>query len=420
MPTPNDTSSLARFQEVTSGTGPANAAAWVAGSTRMRHIMGSLDTSGFEQATIVDERSQEDVQGSEQTILAIKGGVEFPFDAYFTGLGETTADGDTWTADELHDHLQHCMGGAYITPSTTATGGSTTTAILDDATGMVLGAYVGVELAARPGVVLPRRIVDIATLTVTFDQALPSAVASGDLIHSAATYYFDEDALNDSGIGPTTAAWLLTQGRGTAREHWGAYGCKSWIDSISLGRNAAPRLAFKTKVARFDTPDDLSDPSFSAIPEGDAPVAVGPSTQLWVEDYGTTTNTQRHAVEFSVKPGGAPAPCETLTEQTDGMPGIAHYGLTRDDSTAELKTLFSQAEFDDFTNGQLKTVRWSRNSTAGRTIAVAMHRCEFPKTPKSTGVGPSLGQDLSLRALQDTTDVATTDLWRSRLVLVRI
>jgi hypothetical protein len=417
MTTPNNTTSLARFQEVAQGTGPVNAAAWVASGVRHRHIMESLDLSAFKQTVIEDERSQEDVQAFEQVILGIKGGIEFPHEEPLHGLEDVAADGDPVVANELATFLTHCMGGIHLSRRTTATGGTTTTAILTVDTDVEVGCHFWVEQGGRR---YPRRVVAFngGTNTVTFDEALPAAVANGDVLYGAATLYFDEDALNDSSVGPTTWSWYLSQGRGSAREHWEANGCKSSIESISLPRNAAPKLAFKTLVASFDTPDDLADPTWTTEPEGAAPVAVGPRTHVSLNDYGSTVSVQVHGVEVAIKPGGAPSPIDTGTELQTGMPGRAGYGLTRDKATATFKTIFDSARFADFTAGTLLNFRWHRDGGAGRLVAVGMPRCQIAATPATSPAGPSMGMELELEALKDTTAIGTTDLARSRVVVV--
>lgn len=420
MSTPNNTSGLAYFVEVTSGTPPANAAAWVTNGVRVRHIMESLDVSSFKQSIIEDQRSQENVQDEEVPILGIKGGVDFPFDCYAHGLGATAAAGDAVVQNTFSDILEHCMGGVHLSRSTTATGGTTTTAILTVDTDMEVGAHLVVVLPDMPQVNYPRRVVAFngGTNTVTFDEVLPRAVAAADVIHGCATHYFDEDALNDSAVGPTTLSWLLSLGRGNDREHWEARGCKTFIESIALPRNGAPKFSFKTLVASFATPNDLLDPAFVATPGGNAGTAVGPRTSLFLGDYGSTVAGSRHAVDFNVKPGGAPMPCETGTEVQSGMPGISHYGLTKDKTTATLKTLFSQDEFDDFDAQTLKQLRWVRHGGPGVGFALGMPRCSVTQTPSNSNAGPSLGMDLEITALRDVAAIADTDLARSRLVIV--
>ncbi len=420
MATPHNTSSLARFPEVTQGTGPADAAAWVSDSVRVRHIMGTLDTAAFKQSTIEDERSQENVQDEEPKILGIKGGVEFGHECYAHGLTAVAASGATVVQNELSEDLEHCMGGVHLSNATVATGGTNLTAILTADTAIEVGCYLCVVLPDFPPYNFPRRVVayNAGTNTVTFDEVLPRAVAAPDVIHGCATHYFDEDVLNDSSVGPTTRSHHLTQGRGSDREYWVANGCKTYIESIALPRNGAPKFIFKTKVASFYTPDELADPTWVDAPDGDAPTAIGPRTRLFLQDYGTTTAASRHCIDMAIKPGGAPEACETGTEVQTGMPGISHYGLARDKSTATFKTILDQGEFADFTAGTLKVMRWTRNGAAGAGFAVAFHRCEVRETPTPQAIGPSLGMELELHALRDTTVVATTDLWRSRMVIV--
>lgn len=415
--TPNNTTSLARFAEVTQGTGPANAAAWVASGVRQRHIMESLDLSPFKQSTIEDERSQDDVQGYEQLIHGIKGGVEFGHELYAHGLEATAVSGSDVVQNELSRFLQHCMGGVHLSNSTVATAGTTTTAVLTADTSIAIGCYLWVELDGRRW---PRRVVAFnnGTNTVTFDEVLPRAVANLDVIHGAATHFFDEDALNDSSIGPTTWSWLLSQGRGADREHWEANGCKSFVESIALARNTAPKLGFKTMVASFDTPEQITDPTWTVAPSGAAPVSIGARTHVSLGDYGSTASQPMHAVEVAIKPGGQPSPVDTLTEVELGMPGRAGYGLTRDKTTATLKTVFAQNELTDFASGQLRYFRWHRDGGVGRLVAIGFARCEIRETPSTSNIGPSMGMDLELHALKDVATIADTDLARSRLVVV--
>jgi len=416
MATSAFTRQLAYFQEVTQGTPPAD---WAASGVRLRPKADSVDTSAFKRSVIEDERSRENVLDTEQKILGIKGGIEFPFDLYATGTGVETAGGAQVAATALSTFLAHCRGGQHRSNSTTISAGTTTTATVGATTNISLGCYVGVEdTSAADNIVYPRRVVDIAGSVLTFDEALPFTVASGDVLHGAITIFDDEDVLEDSGAGPYTFSWLLSEGRGSAREHWEARGCVSQIDSIKITRNSPPEMSVKTLVASHRTPEAMSDPTWASDPYGLAPVAVGPTTSLWLEDYGTTTSTQRHAIELSVTPGSTREPVETLTEVQSGMVGRSHYGLGKDDTVAMLHTLFSQGELTDFEAQTVKVVRWSRNAPAGQGFAVAMHRCEIHDPPSSAPAGPSLGMKLGLRALRDTDSVATTDLWRTRIAIV--
>lgn len=425
MPTSALTSSLAYAFETTQGAAPANAAAWVTAvgslttGARIRHISESLQIDAFKQPTIEDMRSQENVMDQEQKILGIKGGIEFGFDAYLTGTGVVTAAASQVDATALSNLLGHCFGGQDRSNSTTISAGSSTTATVAATTNINLGSYVGIEdTSAADGLVYLRRVVDISGSVLTFDEALPFAVASGDVCHGAITIFLDEDALEDSSLGPTTLAWHLSRGRGSAREQWVAAGCKAAVESISLPRNEAPKLSFKVLVASFTTPEANSDPTWVSDPLGNAPLAIGPATHLQLQTYGTTTQAERHALECSFSPGCSPTPMDTLTEVNVGMPGRGHYGLGLSDTTAQLHTLMSSADYTAFNAGTLRYLRWSRVSTAGRCIALAMSRAELVETPAFAAAGPSMGAKLAMRGLKDTTSVATTALWRTRMAIV--
>lgn len=418
MPTSAIASSLAFFQEVTQGLGPADAAAWASSGTRIRHIAESLQLDGFKQSVLEDERSFENVQDLESKILGIKGSAEFGFDIYLTGLGSVVAANTQAAHIPLTTLLTHCMGAAHRSNATTITAGTSTTATVGATTNIALGCYVGIEDADDPGRVHLRRVTNIAGSVLTFDQALPFTVANGDTLRAAITVYFDEDILEDSSVGPTTLSWLISKGRSTAAEHWQAVGTKSYVEGIQISRNELPKLSIKTMVASFRTPDQLSDVTWAADPSGFAPVAVGPDTQVHLQTYGTTTTALRHTLELSISPGGMPAPVDTLTEVETGMVGRSHYGLTKDETTASIHTLFTNTDFSAFTAGTLRLLRWARIASAGNACAVALHRCQQVETPSNANAGVSLGTKHSYRGMRDTTTTATTDLWRTRLAIV--
>ena len=187
---------LTYFPETTQGTPPANAAAWISSGVRLRHIAETLDVSGIERAMLTDERNQSRVFASELRIEGIDN-PEFPFAVYAHGLGETTATGQQVATDapgyELGLLLGHAIGGITRGYSNTCLVSSTTTVLnVTDASDHTVGEFVAVEYATAyspypDGTAWPRRIIALDTVatpnTITLDQALPQAPATGDPIH---------------------------------------------------------------------------------------------------------------------------------------------------------------------------------------------------------------------------------------------
>lgn len=413
-------SSLAFYIESTPGTGPANAAAWntAMGSLttggRVRHIAESVDPSSFVQTMLEDMRSFDDsVMDHSQKVLGIKGGVDFSSDHYLHGLEVTTADATQAAATALSTVLAHVLGGSQRTNRTAISAGSSTTATVASTTNITLGSIVAiVDTSAGDGIAYPRRVTDITGSVLTFDEALPFTIASGDICHAAITLFFDEDELEN----PTTWSWLLSKGRTGSVANWEARGTASGLESIELGRNGLPIAKLKHLVASYATPEALSEVTWSDLtPDGAAPQHVGTRTTVWLQDYGTTTANGQHASEFKFSPGGTPVPIDTLTEVETGMPGRAGYSIDSDDSMIDLTVVpLANAHFTAHLAGTLKTVRLAKNAAPGLGWCVGFPRCEIAATPSHAAVGPVRGQKLSLRALRDTTTVATTQLWRSR------
>lgn len=423
MATTNLTSSLAYFPEVTQGTGPANAAAWVASGQRIRHIAESLEASSFKQTMIEDMRSQEAILARETKVFGIKGGVEFAFDAYGTGQGAATAPAAQIALTPLMTLLAHCFGGVHRSNTSNITAGTTTTVTVTSATNIILGCLVLIQDADDPNRPVVRRVVGIAGLVLTLDRALPFTAANGDVCHAMATIYVDETALVDSAIGPTTMSWLISKGgTGTnqaAREHWEARGCKGMLEGIELARNALPLLKFKVLVASFLTPEAAPEPTWTADPAGNAPVGIGPDTQVNLANFGATPNTLIHCSECSVQTGVSSVPVDTLTEVNTGMPGRYGYTLAQGETKVGLQIVpMAQAEFTEFNAQTLKIFNWQRIRPAGAVFSVHLSRAEIEETPGSAAVGNALGETYALRGLRDAANASATEqLWRSPILI---
>lgn len=421
--------SLAFALETTVAVPPTLAADWVTAvgslttGARLRIIGETLDLSSFKQTMIEDMRSQEAILGDEPKVFGIKGGVEFGFEAYLCGHGLDTVSGSQVAQTAMGLFLLTCLGGQDRSNSTVLAGGghTTTTITVSATTNITTGSHIKVEDLDDPGRSVPRRVVDITGSVLTLDEALPFTPADGDLVHGAHTFYPAEATLVDSGSSGRTLSFLLSKGQGTTpREHYVARGCKPILEGITINRNESPRLKFRVLVGSFISPEAAPEPTWTADPEGSAPLAIGPDTKVRYDNVGSTTSTQVHVSEFNFVPGVESVAHDTLTEADSGMPGRAGYGLQPAHSTLDFTILpYAQQHHTDFNSQQLKQLRLSRISTEQRAWALTIPRLEIVETPAIAPLGPSMAVKLAGRALRNTTiDSVDTELTRARFCLV--
>lgn len=412
-------SQLAYFPEVTQGTGPADAAAWVSGATQIRHLGETLDVSGIEQAVVEDERSQDDIFSLEYSVKGLRN-TSFPFSVYMTGSGAATAAGNQISETPLMTLLEHALGGMHRSNSTTLTGGghTTTTINVTSATNIIHGCLIAVE-DVTDGTIAVRRVLDVNTLAVVLDEALPFTPADNDLVHGMATIYVDETVLVDSSSGPTTMSWLIQKGLAAALENFELNGCKSELKSISLQRGGLPALAFETMAASFDPPGTAPSPTWTATPSGFAPVSIGPDTVVTYQTQGTTTLAPIHVSDFSVEVGVPVVPVDTNTEVEDGMEGRQGYTTQPADTIVTMNIVpFGSSHWTQFAADTLRRVRFYKRANEGQIFAVHFSRCEI-KPPKRGTAGAVSSSQVTLRAHKDATsaEASNQQMWRSKIVL---
>lgn len=408
---------LSYFVETTQGSAPAD---WDASGTSVRHIMESLDVSVLQQSMLEDERSQEEILAYDQMIFGIKGGgdIEFSFSAYLHGHGDTTGTDETSpTATGLSGMLGNALGATTLGEHTTivAGGGTTSATVLDCDTvdGLEAGDIVGV--ADADGNLELRPIDSIASTALTLKYALSFTPDGADRVYSAITASEDEDTLEDSSTGPYTTSWLIEVGRGSGQQAWECRGCKLYLTGIELARNTPPKLNFTVKVGSFDTPETASGPTWSSDPVGAAGLAIGPNTEVNIQDFGTTTRNCVKAVEMSFTNGVTPMPVPTLTECDDGMPGIGMYSLERQPTEFTLHVApHSDDWYTDFNAQTLKHVAITRKAPLGSAWMIYFPRAEITQTPQYGTAGNLLNTMLSLRALKDD---GSTDPSSSRVLI---
>lgn len=419
MTTSTKPSQLAYFQEVTQGTGPADGAAWVAGATQIRHLGETLDVSGIEQAVVEDERSQDDIFSVEYSVKGLRN-TSFPFSVYMTGSGATTAPAAQISETPLMTLLEHCLGGLHRSNSTLLAGGghTTTTINVTAATNIVHGCLIAVE-DVTDGTIAVRRVLDVNTLAVVLDEALPFTPVDTDIVHGMATIYVDETVLVDSSVGPTTMSWLIQKGLAAALENFEMNGCKTELKSISLQRGGLPTLAFETMAASFDPPGTAPTPTWTATPSGFAPVSIGPDTVVTYQTQGTTTLAPIHVSDFSVEVGVPVVAVDTNTEVEDGMEGRQGYTTQPADTTVTMNIVpFGSSHWTQFAADTLRRVRFYKRANEGQLFAVHFSRCEI-KPPKRGTSGAVSSSQVMLRAHKDATssEAANQQMWRSKILL---
>lgn len=417
MTTSNLAGRLAYFQETTSGTGPAD---WNASGTLIRYLAGSLDPSSLVQTVIEDERSQTYVLDDDPVIQGIKGSVEFSHEMYLHGHGQSPGDGSAPTALALSTLLEHCLGVETLVTSDAlvALGAHTTTAIeLTDT--LAVGDWVG--LLDSDSNIHTRRVTSTAAGGVgvihQLHRALPFTPADSDIAYGCIVLDIDEDILEDSAAGPYTLSWLIEKGRGSQRQTWECYGCKSYLSSISLGRDQAAKIGIGTMVGSFDLPPDAAVPTWTGSPAGAAGRAIGPLTEVFIQTQSTTTENSLNCTSFEVEPGVMPARIESVTEQTSGLPGTALYGLARNPCNITA-TIVPHVDtyYTNFDAGTVMHCQFERQAAVGSAWSIYFPDCTVQATPTLADASSALGHTISLRAHADASQ--STDHARSRMQIV--
>lgn len=395
-------SQLAYFPEVTQGTPPVNGAAWVAGGRRIRHIASVLDPAGLQQSVVEDERSQTRVFAHNTKVKGLRG-VQQPVGLYLTGSGAVTADGDQIAETDLMTILEHALGGLHRSNSTVLDGGGHTTTVInvEDATNIIEGCLIAVSdtSAGTPPVV--RRVLDVSTLAITLDEALPFTPVDDDVVHGMATAYIDETVLVDSNGsgGPFTFSWLVQKGLPNALENWQLQGCKLQLDSLSLPRGELPSIAGTIFAASFERPGVAPSPTWTAAPSGSAPVSIGPNCEIQLQTVGTTTANHVQVSEFSVSIGVPVVPIETVTEVDNNMEGIAAYCTQPADTMITMGIVpMASSHWADFDADTFKLVRWTKLASPGQIFTIQASNCEIAAQPKRGVQNASSRVDLELRA----------------------
>lgn len=437
MSNPAALSQLAYIDETTQGTPPADAAAWVAGGTQIRHIAESLDLSGIKASSVEDMRSQTTLQGTERRLIGIDN-PEFPFTMYGHGMGAATADGVQAASIPLVATLGHALGGHRRTYTHAVSGGSSTTTTIDvdDASDWQVGDFIAIELGTAPagypsGTAFPRRILTIDTGAtpdqITIDQALPAAPEDGDVIHATSFAYVDEDVIVDSNGsgGPYTRTYLgqkgLQSATGSLREAWEIRGAVTQLQAFGFERDQPLQLPFQVMGGSHAAPGTAPWPSWTATPAGFAPLVAGPLTQLWLVDEATTTSTLVHNATFQCEPGVPRTRTEVLTSDNVYMQATSNFGSEPAETTINLALdPFDTSRWGEWESSSYKTMRIARLGNAGFGFFVHFSRVSYVEEPGRGENGWASSTEIQFKAHPDA-DIspmpANAAIWRSKIII---
>ncbi len=424
MPTSAHFTALAFFQETQSGTGPANAAAWVASGVRLGPKRGSVDVSGIGEDMVADERAISRVFDEQEGQHGIDN-PEFPAEFEFETNNVVTADTVQIAQTAQMQFFGHMLGGLDRGTASTASGTHSVTTIEPAATtGMDEGTFIAPALSAytrAPAACHLRRIATLAAGVATVDQAFPNAPVDTDVVNPVATAYINQADLIDSSANDSTLSWLIQRGPTGGVQNWEVVGGKTQLDSIDLSRGALASFVTTTFGGSSSDPSEAPSPAWVDEPSLTPGVVVGPDTQVWFENYGITTNTLLDVSTFSITPGVPVSRDEVVTSNTDGMEGTSCYTTRTESTMIELNCVFNSsatAFWDDWDANQLKTVRFSTLRPAGQNVGFSFPRCQVQKV-SAVENGDALHVSMTLKCLEDTVNAsaANDDLWRSKMTV---
>ena len=389
---------------------------WDADGYLVDHL--EADPGVISQSLVDDATLETSVFDERLALKGIRNQDSLKIKLNWHGTGSVTASGDAVTQTPLMKVLEHCWGGQVRTKSTTCTGGTALIPELASVDTISPGVFIGFEDLGDPGRVHIRRVLAVNTLAVTLDQGLPFTPANGDKAHGTCATYLDEEAIEDTTDGNKTLAWRIERSGSDAVYEF--RGTASNL-AINVGRNAPPSLELSVMAGNF-AHEGLTKESWTQTPSGQAPLACGRDTKLFLQVYGTHTNTDPHAFSVAVETGVNRTPIDTMVEVEAGMEGRAGYSLGRGRT-------FMSATLTPMTKAwevalQADTIykgRYAQVAQAGKAWAVHCSRMEIAETPKFATASDTQATSVKFMAFQDLTnaDASNQRLWKSRIILVQ-
>lgn len=427
---------LAFFQETTQGTGPANAAAWLAAVAappsgfRVAPLKGTIDTSGIGPSVLDDETVQDMIFDDRGDLIGIDN-PEFPFETYAETAGAATATAAQIALTAQMWMAQHALGGLDRNETSTAdtaaaTLHSTTAVEVDDASSYTVGGHIAVQLQNYTGVggasaCHVREIIDITGNVLTVDEPFPVAPVDGDVVNACATGYILESRLQDSdgAGGPWTFSAHVGRGPTGSGPSWEVNGGKLELGAMNFERDNFGKIAWKMFGGSSRLPHEAVSPSWVSPPANEPPLQVGVNTALWFADHGAAgakVSTNAFVVD---DPGVPVVPIPAITTDAVGMEGRCGYTTTRKDTMVSVTFCHHDSDvWSDFISRGYKSLRWSALCAPGSGFAVSFPRCQISNLPDFVDVNDAAMNAVKFKAFRNTDDNGDTELIRSKIKLV--
>lgn len=420
-------SRVAFFPEVTHGLATTD---WANDGKLMDHTVATVEVVDGVSQTLVKNQVLDIRPFNTGTETYLKGirNCSAKWGGYLHGSGVVTASGSQIALTDFMTLLAHCLGGIHRSNSTTCTGGSATAPELTAVTNIIPGCYIGFEditspIAKNTGVVHVRRVVSIAALVVTLDEALPFTPANTDKVHGMATIYPSEARFDMS--DPVQTFSLFMQGHLTdTSKLWELTGCAGSL-GLSFPRNDGPQWEINWLAADWkqgNAEGGLTAPSWAGTPYGFAPLVVGRKTALSLGTYGTTTLSPKHLHSFELEVGYQATRDESITEYDDRVGGMARYtiDLGSEPNCTIVTSSHSDQWEEDLQDDLEVRIRYAMVAEAGKVWAVAMPRAQHMANPKAVDQTGLYGNSLKFvsRPPTDTSGGSNADLEQARIAIV--
>jgi len=181
------------------------------------------------------------------------------------------------------------------------------------------------------------------------------------------------------------------------------------------------RLTLAINAPMFNKINDaaLSDPTWSGTTSGGSPLAWGPYTKFWFQDYGTTTATRAiHPSGLSIDPGVAVTSIPSGGSQTDNMQGIAGWSSGPANAKVGFTVTPHATDYDvDLQAGTFKALGIERRGAEGGSICFWFPRMEIEATPVLGTNGEVLAHQVQLVGHEDLDAIGTTDIIKSTILI---
>lgn len=205
-------------------------------------IEGSLSMTRAQQ--LLDPKAaQQFPHGRSTLVLGPKGG-ELSFSMLLCSTGTAAAAATTFIEGPLGRILETVMGGENLsTGDTVASGGTTTGAVVTNASGNLINQGYGVGLLRGASNAYEMRVIDtVSTNTLTWTLALSNSSQTSDVVYGSGSYYLADN--------PSGTLQFVLEGS-EAQDNWVLLGCQLSRVAIETPVNDLPKITFTFQVAQW-------------------------------------------------------------------------------------------------------------------------------------------------------------------------